>query len=62
MDLCMLTALECSKALQKKGESMKEVSFYDEVNAGPSGGTLATVFHVLSNRYEARLSPFLLLF
>lgn len=47
-----LAALECSKALQKKGEQMTEISFCDEVNAGPSGGTVATIFHVLSNRVK----------
>eukprot|EP01031_Cornospumella_fuschlensis_P027154 gene27154-32800_t len=45
-----LAVLECSNALQKNGEQLSTVSFYDEINSGPSGGTLATVFHVLSDR------------
>ena len=48
--------LECSKALQKSGEQLTEVSFYDELNSAPSGGTLATVFHVLGDRTRLKAS------
>ncbi|RYH14329.1 hypothetical protein EON65_33780 [archaeon] len=51
-----LAVLECSKTLQKNGEQLNTVSFYDEINTGPSGGTLATVFHVLGDRSRLKAS------
>jgi len=52
-----LMVLECSKHLKKKGERLESISFYDEINAGPSGGTMDTVFHSLGNRvkYHSRI-------
>ena len=52
-----LLVLECSKHLKKKGERLDSISFYDEINAGPSGGTMDTVFHSLGNRtkYKSQL-------
>jgi short subunit dehydrogenase-like uncharacterized protein len=47
-----LLVLECSKHLKKKGERLETISFYDEINAGPSGGTMDTVFHSLGNRVK----------
>jgi short subunit dehydrogenase-like uncharacterized protein len=46
-----LAVLECSKCLKAQGESIMEVNCYDEISSSPSGGTMATVFHALSNRY-----------
>lgn len=45
-----LIVLECASALKKKGEKLTEIKLFDEILAGPSGGTLETVFHTLSNR------------
>lgn len=55
-----LIVLECATALKKKGEQLAEVKIYDEIVAGPSGGTLETVFHSLENRFvDVRLFPLL---
>jgi len=60
-----LSVLEMSKFLRKQcgNESLQEVHFYDEIYSEPSGGTLETAFHVLSNREQYRSSlkfdPFL---
>jgi hypothetical protein len=32
-----LLVLQCSNHLKKKGERLESISFYDEINAGPSG-------------------------
>ena len=42
--------LECAKALKKKGDTIAEIRFFDEINANASGGTLDTVFHALGSR------------
>jgi len=47
-----LLVLECSKFLRKKGETLEQIDFYDEINAGPSGGTMDTVFHSLGDRVK----------
>ncbi|KAJ1415215.1 Saccharopine dehydrogenase-domain-containing protein [Ochromonadaceae sp. CCMP2298] len=47
-----LVVSSLSQALKKKGESLVEVSFYDEINSAPSGGTMDTVFHSLGNRVK----------
>jgi short subunit dehydrogenase-like uncharacterized protein len=52
-----LIVMECALALKKKGERLAEVTLYDEIVAGPSGGTLETLFHSLENRYEFPRSP-----
>eukprot|EP00981_Chlorochromonas_danica_P011248 scaffold3825_cov179-Ochromonas_danica.AAC.5 len=49
-----LATLDCAKALLKKGEHLTEISVYDEVNTGPSGGTIATVFHILNHRERVK--------
>ena len=48
---------ETSKKLKSMGDSLLEISCYDEINANASGGTLDTVFHSLGNRmkYKSRL-------
>ncbi len=47
-----LLVLECSKHLRKKGETLEQIEFFDEINAAPSGGTMDTVFHSLGNRVK----------
>lgn len=47
-----LLVLECSKFLRKKGETLDRISFYDEINASASGGTMDTVFHSLGSRVK----------
>jgi hypothetical protein len=37
--------------LKEKGDTLSSVHFYDSLSFSPSGGTLATSHHVLSNRY-----------
>jgi short subunit dehydrogenase-like uncharacterized protein len=36
--------------MQRKGEMLSEINFYDEINGTPSGGTLATALHILHTR------------
>lgn len=45
-----LIVLECAKKLRASGESMTEVSCFDQISSTPSGGTMATVFHALLER------------
>ena len=52
-DLCVL---ELSKKLQSRGETLDEVSFFDFIRSAPSGGTMATVFHSLQNRFYYRIA------
>ena len=47
-----LIVLECSKKLRSVGDSILEINCYDELNGTASGGTLATIFHSLSNRVK----------
>eukprot|EP00600_Ochromonadales_sp_CCMP1393_P014239 CAMPEP_0175004228 /NCGR_PEP_ID=MMETSP0005-20121125/4651_1 /TAXON_ID=420556 /ORGANISM="Ochromonas sp., Strain CCMP1393" /LENGTH=491 /DNA_ID=CAMNT_0016259359 /DNA_START=77 /DNA_END=1552 /DNA_ORIENTATION=- len=47
-----LLVLELSQRLKKKGDTIASISFYDEINSAPSGGTMATVFHALGNRVK----------
>mmetsp|Transcript_14431 Transcript_14431/g.21686 ORF Transcript_14431/g.21686 Transcript_14431/m.21686 type:complete len:500 (+) Transcript_14431:98-1597(+) len=49
-----LTVMECANALKKSGETLTEVKCFDEINAGPSGGTMETVFHSLDNREKVK--------
>eukprot|EP01034_Spumella_vulgaris_P029233 gene29233-36247_t len=51
-----LTVLECANKLKAKGENIKEIHFYDEINMIASGGTLDTVFHALLNRVAYKSS------
>ena len=49
---------ECAKRLKKEsGEELVSVDLFDQANSGPSGGTLATVFHSLEDR--VRFKPML---
>lgn len=54
-----LSTLLCAEHLRTTaaGEQLKSVRFYDEIRAQASGGTLATVLHVLGNRvvYKSKL-------
>jgi len=52
-----LSVLRVSQLLAAKGESLKEVRCYNEINGQVSGGTLATIFNSLLNRriYKAKL-------
>lgn len=52
-----LSAQALAAELRKNGDSMANLSFYDEVVGSASGGTIATIFHSLSNRvqYDASL-------
>jgi short subunit dehydrogenase-like uncharacterized protein len=52
-----LLVLESAKVLRRKGEALECVSFYDEIDSAPSGGTMDTVFHSLGDRtkYTSRL-------
>jgi short subunit dehydrogenase-like uncharacterized protein len=52
-----LIVMECALALKKKGERLAEVEIYDEIVAGPSGGTLETLFHSLENRLRCYDHP-----
>lgn len=53
-----LAVSECAKRLKKEsGEELVKVELFDEANSGPSGGTLATVFHSLEDR--VRFKPML---
>jgi short subunit dehydrogenase-like uncharacterized protein len=45
-----LAVLECAKQLKKKGETITEIHFYDEINSAPSGGTLDTALSILTSR------------
>lgn len=47
-----LAVFKCAKALREKGDTIKEVRIYDEINSAPSGGTLETVFHTLADRVK----------
>jgi hypothetical protein len=48
-----LIVMECASALKgKRNEKLAEVKIFDEILAGPSGGTLETVFHSLENRFS----------
>lgn len=52
-----LAVLECVNELKKKGETITEISFFDEINSAPSGGTLATAALALGERaqYKSKL-------
>mmetsp|Transcript_13301 Transcript_13301/g.21775 ORF Transcript_13301/g.21775 Transcript_13301/m.21775 type:complete len:498 (-) Transcript_13301:1833-3326(-) len=53
-----LAVSECARLLKEEsGEELVKVDIYDEANSGPSGGTLATVFHSLEDR--VRFKPML---
>jgi len=53
-----LAVSECARILkQENDEQLSSVEVFDEANAGPSGGTLATVFHTLEDR--VRFEPLL---
>jgi short subunit dehydrogenase-like uncharacterized protein len=46
-----LAVSECARILKKESdEELTKVEIFDEANSGPSGGTLATVFHSLEDR------------
>eukprot|EP00599_Poterioochromonas_sp_BG-1_P007141 CAMPEP_0173148702 /NCGR_PEP_ID=MMETSP1105-20130129/9877_1 /TAXON_ID=2985 /ORGANISM="Ochromonas sp., Strain BG-1" /LENGTH=490 /DNA_ID=CAMNT_0014063407 /DNA_START=339 /DNA_END=1811 /DNA_ORIENTATION=+ len=45
-----ISALKAAKFLKAKGESLTSIHFYDTITAQASGGTFATMNHVLSNR------------
>lgn len=45
-----LAVLECANKLKTKGESLKEIHFYDEINASASGGTMDTALTILTSR------------
>lgn len=45
-----LSVLIASKELASKNDELKEIQLFDEISAQASGGTLATVFHVLEHR------------
>ena len=47
-----LSVLKMSKYMKGKGESLVSAHFYDTITASASGGTLATMNHVLSNRIK----------
>ena len=53
-----VTLLKCVEHLRKKNpnENLHSIHFYDEILAQPSGGTLATIFHILKDRkaYKSR--------
>jgi hypothetical protein len=44
--------LECAKHLKSRGESLSEVNIFDELSGSLSGGTIATIFNSLENRYR----------
>ena len=53
-----LAVLECARILKSEGgEDLTTAEVFDEANSGPSGGTLATVFHSLEDR--VRFKPLL---
>jgi hypothetical protein len=52
-----LSVQACSEHLRAAGDTLARVACFDEIIATASGGTMATVFHSLSNRqiYRSRL-------
>lgn len=49
-----LVTLECALKLRKDydGEALQSINFFDELSSAPSGGTIATVLHALTNRVK----------